>query len=105
MEVYGEVEEQFHLISASIIIGGEWSSSRSGRLALVNRAPGRLGGRQNQSEEEKRLFLVGIEPRFFDCPVRSLDQRFSNCGTTAVVSSFASLLININKDIYRVFTK
>jgi len=56
----------------------------------------RLGERQNQSEEEKNLLLVGIEPRFFDRLVRSLDQGFSNCSTTAIVSYFAALLQNIN---------
>jgi hypothetical protein len=39
MEAYGGVDVQAHLFLTSVLFGGEWSTSRPGRLTSSERAP------------------------------------------------------------------
>jgi hypothetical protein len=67
MKIYGGVYIQIHILLTSVLVGGEWSDSHSGRFSPGERAPQyalnrRLSGPQNRSGrcgEEKILDPTG----------------------------------------------
>jgi hypothetical protein len=69
MKAYGEVDVLSHIFFTSAVVGGEWSTSRPGRLTPAERAPGThciggsVGPRAGLDDVEKRKFLArpGLE--------------------------------------------
>jgi hypothetical protein len=79
MKAYGRVDVKIDIFLTSALVGGEWSTSRPGRFAPWERAPGThwIGGwvdlRAGLDDVEKRKFLTlpGLELRPLGRPARS----------------------------------
>jgi hypothetical protein len=75
MKTYEEVNIWIHVFLTWAVVGGEWSSSSTGRFTFWERAPDRrLGGpriRSRRHGEEKFFLLMGLEPGPLGRPARS----------------------------------
>jgi hypothetical protein len=79
MKTYGGVDVYIYVFLTSALVGGEWSSSRSGRFTPGERAPGThwiggwVGPKAGLDDMEKRKFLplLGLELPPLGRPARS----------------------------------
>jgi hypothetical protein len=78
MKAYGGVDVQIHIFLTSVLAGGEWSASRTGRLTPGETAPGTdwLGGWVDpraglEDVEDRKLTLPELELRPLGRPARS----------------------------------
>jgi hypothetical protein len=72
MKACGGLDVYIHIFMTSSLAGGEWSSSRPGRSASGERAPGThwIGG-LDDVEKRKFVTLAGLELRPLGRPTRS----------------------------------
>jgi hypothetical protein len=71
MKAYGGVDIEIYILLISVLVGGEWSTSRPSRFTLEEKAPcthckgGWVGPRACLDDVEKRKFLTlrGLELR------------------------------------------
>jgi hypothetical protein len=79
MKTYGGVDIQVQIFLTSALVGGGWSTSRSGRFTPEETVPGTaciggwVGPRASLDDVEKRKFLtlLGCELRPLGCPAHS----------------------------------
>jgi hypothetical protein len=93
MKVYGEMDVWIHVSLSSVVVGGEWSASRSCRFTSGERAHSypldrRLGEPQSRSErygEVKILDHIGTRTSV----IQPVGSRYTNCDTAAYKHIFS----------------
>jgi hypothetical protein len=86
MKTYGGVDIKFHAFLTSVLVGGEWSASRPGRLTPAERAPdthwigGWVGPRTDQDDMEKRKPCLHGDSNTDPSAVQPVASCYSDCG-------------------------